>query len=399
MQIMQTQIHALEQKVNSQELRNAEKDSEIRALRKQVEQTSQDLTSLPAYDFLKEVKLSGYMAATLTENFDNPSTQANLLRTFDINAHSFNTEAFKLTLQKDPTEASRAGFRVDIFGGRTARLLGFATANTPVGTNNLGNFELEQAYVTYKADVGKGLDLYAGKFVTLLGAEVLESPLNYNISRSILFGFAIPFTHTGLRATYAFNDKWNATVGVNNGWDNEDENNHGFSYEGRLAWVPSDKFNIAVNTIYGPELAGNEADKRGVLDVVATWKPTEKLTLLGNFDWGQQHNAPFDLNGDGIPEFRQTATWTGAALVANYDFTNRFGLAVRGEYFEDRQGFRTGLRQNAWEYTITPHYQLTPKLLTRVEMRGDYSDMKYFLRSQTPNRHQETILGEVVYLF
>ena len=399
MQIMQSQLQALTQKVNAQELRNAEKDSEIKALKQQVDQNKKDLTSLPAYDFLKDVKMSGYVDATMTETFENPADQFNRLRTFDTNSHSFNNEAFKLVLEKATSEESRAGFRVDIMGGRTGRLLGFATRDTPVPTSNLDDFELEQAYVTYKADVGNGLDLYGGKFVTLLGAEVLEGPLNWNISRSILFGFAIPFTHTGVRATYAFNDKWNATFGVNNGWDNENDDNRSYSYEGRIGWIPNDKFSMYLNTIYGPEQIADNANDRGVIDLVATWNATKKLTFMANFDWGQQQGVPVDVNGDGMIDTTKNASWWGGAGYAKYAFTDRFSVAGRAEYFQDEEGFRTGFPQNAWEFTVTPSFQVTPKLAARVEYRGDFSDAKFFLRGMDPVKHQNSILGEVYYMF
>ncbi len=43
----------------------------------------------------------------------------------------------------------------------------------------------------------RGLTLKGGKFVTLLGQKVIESPNNLNFSRGYLFGLAIPLTHTG----------------------------------------------------------------------------------------------------------------------------------------------------------------------------------------------------------
>jgi hypothetical protein len=41
-----------------------------------------------------------------------------------------------------------------------------------------------------------------GKFVTLLGYEVIEAPNNLNFSRSFLFSLAIPLTHVGALVTY-----------------------------------------------------------------------------------------------------------------------------------------------------------------------------------------------------
>ena len=47
-----------------------------------------------------------------------------------------------------------------------------------------------------------------------------------NYSRSILFGYAIPFTHTGVRATYKVNDMLTVLGGVNQGWDAFEDPNH-----------------------------------------------------------------------------------------------------------------------------------------------------------------------------
>ena len=62
--------------------------------------------------------------------------------------------------------------------------------------------------------MGGGVTLKAGKFATLLGYEVIESPSNLNVSRGYLFTLAIPLTHTGGLASYTFTDGFNMTAGV-----------------------------------------------------------------------------------------------------------------------------------------------------------------------------------------
>jgi hypothetical protein len=87
----------------------------------------------------------------------------------------------------------------------------------PQSFQNPGDeIDLTQAYVSY---VGGPLTVQVGKFETLAGAEVIESPSDLNFSRSILFGYAVPFTHTGGRITYAVNGDLNVIVGANQGWD------------------------------------------------------------------------------------------------------------------------------------------------------------------------------------
>ena len=54
--------------------------------------------------------------------------------------------------------------------------------------------------------MGKSLQVDAGKFVTHMGFEVIESKDNWNYSRGLLFQFAIPYFHTGVRVTGPIND-------------------------------------------------------------------------------------------------------------------------------------------------------------------------------------------------
>jgi len=58
------------------------------------------------------------------------------------------------------------------------------------------SIDLTQAYVSGTSGQFTGI---VGKFETLAGAEVIESPSDIEFSRSILFGYAVPFTHTGGR--------------------------------------------------------------------------------------------------------------------------------------------------------------------------------------------------------
>ena len=82
-------------------------------------------------------------------------------------------------------------------------------------------FDPTQYYLTYTAPIGSGISFEAGRFVTLLGAEIIPvyNNQNFNESRGLLFNLGEPLTHTGIRASYTFNDYVSATAGLNNGWD------------------------------------------------------------------------------------------------------------------------------------------------------------------------------------
>ena len=75
-------------------------------------------------------------------------------------------------------------------------------------------FDLQEAYISARVPIGEGPVIKVGKFVTLLGSEVIESPSNLNYSRGYLFTLAIPLTHTGVLASYSFTDWLSVQGGI-----------------------------------------------------------------------------------------------------------------------------------------------------------------------------------------
>jgi hypothetical protein len=110
------------------------------------------------------------------------------------------------------------------------------------GSVSAAKADLTQAFVQYASH---GFALMGGKFATLAGTEVIPPTADTNVSRSILFGFAVPFTHTGLRGVYAPSDALSVYLGVNNGWDAVKDVNSGKTVEIGASVTPSKRFNIA----------------------------------------------------------------------------------------------------------------------------------------------------------
>lgn len=341
--------------------------------------------------FFKETEITGYVAGQYNYNFQNPETDPgdNAFHVFDNQANQFVFNA-ELSVVKESTEDSPIGYGLTLNFGEEAQGI------TATGFDN-DEFEPQQAYVTYKAPIGEGLDIQFGKWATLIGGEVIESPYNFNISRSFLFGFAIPFTHAGLLLSYPVHPMVSVSAGVVNGWDNIDDNNDGKSFIGRLAIAPSDQVEFLVNAIVGPEQA-DDGDLRWVTDVVLTATPMEQLTLAFNADYGQEDDEP-GVGGD--------AQWWGVSMIAAYDFTEKFSAAVRGEYFRDDDGARGGSlvdtslfgkRLDLWEVTLTLGYQLWDHVLVRAEYRHDISGGDNLFDGLS-RENQDIVLFELAYIF
>ena len=258
----------------------------------------------------------------------------------------------------------------------------------PGGENFAQN--VEQAYVSFLAPIGKGLQIDFGKFVTPAGAEVIESAPDWNYSRGVLFGYAIPFYHFGLRAAYTFNPKVTLTGYLVNGWNNIVAVNTGKTYGFSLALAPSSKVSITQNYLGGPQTPGTNAHWRNLSDTVVQLNVTKKLSLLENFDYG---------SGDMIPGVN-SVDWKGIATYAKYAFNDQYSFGVRYEYYDDPNGFTTGTVQHINEYTITLQRTFAHDLVSRLEFRRDMSNVPFFPRGVAEfTKNQNTLELGLMYVF
>jgi len=340
---------------------------------------------------LKDINLSGFIDTSYTYNFGGPDSRINIARVFDTEANNFNLQAAELVFEKLPPDTGGLGFRTDLFFGQDAEVI------TPTGSTR-DQFDLQQAYISLKPPlsfnfpIGSWEWIKIGKFVTMHGAEVIESKDNWNFTRSLLFGYAIPFTHTGIRAGYKFFDGLSGYLGINNGWDNVKDNNKSKSVEGALAWKASDKLSFNLAGMYGPEQTSNDHSQRGLIDFLATYKPFDKWTFMLNADYAHEQDAlSRGKNGD----------WSGVAAYAKYDVNSWMSLVNRTEFFSDRQGLRvvSGTMQDLWETTFTLELRPYKDLITRLEYRHDGSSSKIFTDNQKSADNQDTIGLEAIYLF
>lgn len=410
-QTQQEQIDELKQMFEENQNKNQELQKKIEQLESEratekmkaeelmVAEEKKDEGGQAFLDFIKSIKPSFYVDTAYQYNFNNPRSGLNQLRVFDVEHNEFDLHLFQLAFKKTPiTEGGLAdliGFGVKLSFGEDADIFAASGLGDPDD-----EFDLQEAYIHVLAPVGNGLDIYAGKYVTLAGAEVIESKDNFNFSRSFLFGFAIPFTHTGVKVHYPAGPL-DFILGVNNGWDNVDDNNDGKTIESRIG-LNLGIFSLGVVGYFGPEQEGVDGDWRELIDVVATLTPLENLILQVNLDFAWEQgvtNADLALDEEGV-------FWWGIAGYVVYDINDVFRLALRGEYFDDSDGFRTGTDQQLFE--ITPTLSIKPfcnkgrldNLVLRFEYRFDYSDEDSFEDDDGNFEDtQHTIATELIYYF
>lgn len=345
-------------------------------------------------DFFRGTTLSFGVDGYYAYNFDQPIGRVNLLRAYDVTSNSFSINQANVIVEHLPTQAERLGGRLDLQFGQATETLGGSTANElrPQVWRNL-----YQAYGSYLAPVGSGLQVDFGKWASSLGAEGNYTKDQINYSRSYLFNF-LPFYHMGVRANYNVTPKVNVAYWLVNGAQQTEDFN-GFKSQNFAATLkPATTLTWTTNYYFGQEqrdvlpalnpglptaptqpglptanISPAPNGREHIFDTYATWKATPKLTLAGEGDY---------VINRVLSESAPAHVWAGAAY-ARYALPRDWAVAGRAEYLSDRGGLFSGTTQALKETTFTVERQFAGGFLTRAEWRRDFSNREFFLTDQT----------------
>jgi hypothetical protein len=299
---------------------------------------------------------------------------------------------------------SRAGFRADIVFGKTAGLLsGDANARDGLSGNDL---EIYQAYAQYLAPIGEnGVTIKAGKFATLLGAEVVQAPYNWNVTRGQVYNLLQPITHAGILAatnvagldfSLGLVDETRSFPATDVDLNKDKAILFGVAKSG-------DMFSFSFAGVHGAADSGQLADtpagdKETILDVILRAKFTESFEAYVNADYINSENSLAGSAGD--------MDGYGIATAARYAFTERTAASVRGEWV-DLDWDADGVELELWTATATLEHKLAEQLLLRGEVRydniadGGATDDLFFGDDGATLSEDDQLLGgvEIIYTF
>jgi len=305
---------------------------------------------------------SGLADGYITGNFNNPVGNSNQLQNFNLNYGQPEMSLVKVTVDKSDKVF---GFHVDAGFGETMRLI---HAGDVAAQDHKALRYIEQMYLIAKPNHTHGTEIDFGEFVTSAGAEVIEASSNWNYTRSLLFAWAIPYYHFGLRTSTPVTKVWTVGVQVVNAWNtvwgNNDMKNIGIT-----SAVTMPKYTWSVNYYEGPNNPGTTSGKRNLVDSTLLFTPNSKVNLYINGDYGRNNFA-------GVSTY---ADWYGLAGAATWHVNSHFSISPRAEFFNDAQGFSTGTKQSIKEGTITGEYKYNDHFIGRLEFRHDASDHPFFI--------------------
>jgi len=325
-----------------------------------------------------KIEVTGFVDVYYEYNFNKVDP---VLRTFDVQHNAFSLSLAEVAFAKGVNTDSRLGFRVDLDFGKTAELV---AAYEPVpGDKELYQY-IQQAYGSVLT--GK-VQWDVGKFVTPIGAEVIESQDNWNYTRGVLFGYAIPFYHLGVRATVPVTDKLSFTGFLLNGWNNASEINGDKTYALNATVKPTGGLTWYLNYMAGKELPtvdGIKGPTRNLFDTTLSLSVTPKLSLMGNFDYGKEGEVK----------------WWGFAAYTKLQASERWALAGRYEYLDDTEGGFMLLGTKGQTVTLTSDHSIAGSLRARLEYRTDFADQAIYPKDDgTFKKSQTTLTVGLVYSF
>ncbi len=331
-------------------------------------------------------------------------------RIFDIYHNEFTVHNAILYLEKPVDNDNLIGFAFTPSVGKDSA--GTQGGNISFGGDDLDVLQLNiRIYTPDDIGVLGGTKFEIGKFLTSAGGEVIDAPYNDMFSRTWLFGLAIPFTHTGVRATRTLlthedeSSLVDLSLGIANGWDNHEvgslDPGTGSSNGNFPTWLNTLFFNfggpmkalLTINDFVGETTTSGSY--RNLLDIIGKVTVVENLTLSGNFDWITDEAGNVATGGYG--------ELYGFAGIVRYDFgvmsdVTKWYVAMRGEYVDDRDGFAFGVTGvDVYELTWTIGYRPVNSLLLRTELRYDKADTSVFENGDSNN--QTTLSFDVSLLF
>jgi hypothetical protein len=303
--------------------------------------SAEDVSAGPT-SWADTLKISSYLDAGITAN-PYYSTGLNFGRLFTDKANAVLLNQVSLIAERPIDSSSKDldfGFKFQFMAGTDARYTHFIGELDRVGDERVQLDIVEanlQAHLPVLTD--GGIDVKAGQFVTLEGAEVIDPRGNFFYSHSYIFNFGVPLKHTGILTTTHVNPNLDVILGITSGVNTTlggGDNNDRPSFHGGFALngLFDGKVSALLSTHIGPEIPEGTAgvhpnrDLRYLNDATITWKVSDALTSITDLNL---------IRDDGFH-----AWGYGVAQYLIYQFNELISGGARAEIWRDANGFFVG---------------------------------------------------------
>jgi len=308
------------------------------------------------------IAVHGWVDGDCAWNDRHPDSGFNFFSGIGTTAHRADQLALNVAALEFARDPKPFGFHLVLVGGDSADVVHAGEPHPH--RHSVRN--VYQASIAYTAPVGRGLALEAGVYPSHIGFEGFFTKDNWNYTHSLL-GELSPYYQTGIKASYAWSDRWSGQLHVIRGWQTISDTGSDPSFGTQLAYNDA-RLSASLNTFAGPE--------RNLADLVATWKLTPKVSLGTSLDVGADDDAH----------------WGGLAAYARYALNDRHAFALRAERFRDPHAGISGFEQTLTEGTFTYEHRPSAHFILKFEGRRDHSSAAVFNGS----RNQRLAIASIV---
>jgi len=248
-------------------------------------------------------------------------------------------------------------------------------ANIALMTGTYAQFNLADepawAQMVYEASVGvKLMDklwLDVGIMPSHIGFESAEGMDTWHLSRSLLAENS-PYFLTGGRLSYAWDEKFDITLWLTNGWQNVQriERNQALGLGLGFNYRPIEGLEVNYSNYYGNEYPQTLYLPRFYNNFYAMYSFNGWGITLGA-DYGVEANISNQLNH-----------WYAATVSLRKQVLGRFYLAGRADYYSDLKAVILPRGMEVTGLSANLDYEVTERALARIEFRQFFSPEPVF---------------------
>lgn len=307
-----------------------------------------------------------YLDVSYPLNFNFPENHLWRSRTTVPRHNEFAPNMALACVRKDASTDSRWGMELGAQGGYDSKDFGFLPGEAQVGSADTLR-HIHRANLSYLAPVGNGLTITGGLFNSLIGYESLYVKDNANYTRSWIADNT-PYMMFGINARYPVNDRLTVAAFVINGYYHLSHPNDQPSYGAQWSYKMTPRLTATQTVYWGPDQTRTSVEFwRLYGNHILEWKGDD-VTLAVSYDVGTENIA----DQPGSPR----TFVMGGNVLGRWQIAGPWSVAVRPEFYWDRNGRWTGQEQFVKAVTSTVEYKVPYRwtnTIVRLEHRFDES--------------------------
>jgi hypothetical protein len=286
------------------------------------EDSTKIMENMPATNPLT---ISGYAEAYYSYDFNKPQNNSRPSFLYNFNRHNEFNLNLGFVKASYATERTRANLAVAVGT--------YMNANYAAEPGVLKN--IFEANAGYKLSRKSNLWFDIGIMPSHIGFESAIGKDNWTLTRSLV-AENTPYFESGARLTYTTKDgKLSLSALALNGWQRitRVEGNSLMSWGTQVTLKPSGNVTLNYSTFIGTDKPDSARLWRYHNNLYGIFQLSDKVGMIANIDYGFEQQAP---NSNKLNQ------WYTPVLILRIAPNSQWAVALRGEYFSDKNGVIIG---------------------------------------------------------